>query len=216
MNYIWLLVSYLFGSLPFSLIIGKLFLNVDVREHGSKNPGATNAIRVLGRKWGVPVFFLDVLKGGIPVLIVMLGVFDGMFHPLYYGLMAMMGHVYPLFLKFKGGKAVATSFGVFLFYAPVLGIIAGLTFYLTLKLYGYVSVSSTLAAASLLIAAWLVYIFGPLEGPLVAWFSAGGQLALPIVGTTGATVIFIRHRKNYERLRNKTEPHIKSFQKKKA
>lgn len=212
MNITWLFVSYLIGSLPFSLIIGKLFLNIDVRKHGSKNPGSTNAIRVLGRKWGIPVFILDVLKGGIPVLIVSLGAFNDMFHPLYYGLMAMIGHVYPAFLKFKGGKAVATSLGAFLFYAPVLGVFAASTFWISLKKWGYVSVSSTLAAVMLLIATWLVFAVGPSSGALVTWFGEANEWALPIVGTLGATIILVRHKKNYERLRNGSEPHIKSFQ----
>ena len=215
MNIAFLLISYLIGSIPFSLLIGKLFLNVDVREHGSKNPGATNAIRVLGRKWGVPVFFLDVLKGVVPVLIISLGAFNDMFHPLYYGLMAMIGHVYPLFLKFKGGKAVATSFGVFIAYAPLLGILAGFSFWLSLKLFGWVSISSTVGAVFLMGSAWLIYAFGPETGALVSWLSPAGEIALPLVGTVGATIILIRHKKNYERLRNKTEPHIKSFKVKK-
>lgn len=215
MNIALLVVSYLIGSLPFSLIIGKLFLNIDVREHGSKNPGATNAIRVMGRKWGVPVFFFDVLKGGIPVLIASSGLFNDLFHPLYYGLMAMMGHVYPLFLRFKGGKAVATSFGVFLFYAPLIGIIAGLSFWLSLKRYGWVSVSSSVGAVTLMVVAWLNYGFGPQSGPLVAWLSPASEFALPLVATLGTTVILLRHQKNYERLRQKTEPRIKSFHVKK-
>jgi len=208
MNIAFLFISYLIGSIPFSLLIGKLFLNIDVRQHGSKNPGATNAIRVMGRKWGVPVFFLDVLKGGIPVLIVQLTNFTDI-NPLYYGLMAMIGHVYPVFLKFKGGKAVATSFGVFLFYAPLLGIIAGLSFWLSLKWWGWVSISSTVGAVVLMVLSWLVYGLGP--EALSAWTSSSDELALPLVGTIGATIILIRHAKNYERLRAKTEPHIKSF-----
>jgi len=215
MNIAFLVISYLIGSIPFSLLVGKLFLNIDVRQHGSKNPGATNAIRVLGRKWGVPVFLLDVLKGVVPVLIVRLGAFEEMFNPVYYGLMAMIGHVYPVFLKFKGGKAVATSFGVFLAYAPLLGIFAGLVFWISLKKYGWVSVSSTVGAVFLMTFAWLIYAFGPTSGTLATWLSPSGDIALPLVGTLGATIIITRHKKNYERLRDHTEPTIKSFKPKK-
>lgn len=217
MNILLLVVSYLIGAIPFSLVIGKLFLKIDVREHGSKNPGSTNAIRVMGRKFGVPVFILDVLKGGVVVLLVGLGVFDGInpFHPLIYGVAAILGHVYPVFLKFKGGKAVATSLGVFLFYAPIIGLTGALSFALSLVLIGWVSVSSTVGALSLLTVATLVYFIGPeSEGIWMVLLGTRGMIEIPLVALFGNIVIISRHKPNYIRLKNGTEPKIKSHQKK--
>lgn len=219
MNIILLVVSYFIGAIPFSLIIGKIFLKIDVREHGSKNPGSTNAIRVMGRKYGVPVFILDVLKGGFMVLLVRLGWFDSFnpFHPLIYGVAAILGHVYPVFLKFKGGKAVATSLGVFLFYAPIIGLTGALSFALSLMIIGWVSVSSTVGAISLLTVAIIVYFFGPeSEGLWMNLLGERGLIEIPLVALIGNVIIISRHKPNYIRLKNGTEPKIKSFQNKKS
>lgn len=214
MNYLLLGVAYLVGAIPVSLIMGKVFLGIDIREHGSKNPGATNAIRVMGKKYGIPVFVFDVLKGGIIVLLIRLGLFgEGLFHPLFYGMAAILGHVYPVFLRFKGGKAVATSLGVFLAYAPVIGFAGALGFAISLKLNGWVSVSSTVGAFSLSTVAILIYFFGPTAAPLASWFGTQGVNEIPIVALLGTALIIIRHKKNYERLRQGTEPKIKSFEK---
>lgn len=218
MNYVLFGVAYLLGAIPVSLIVGKLFLGIDIREHGSKNPGATNAIRVMGRKYGVPVFIFDVLKGAIIVLVVNLGWLDNLsdqlFHPLVYGMASIVGHVFPVFLKFKGGKAVATSLGVFLAYAPVIGLSGAVGFTISLKQNGWVSVSSTVGALSLTTVAVLVYFFGPTTAPLTTWIGPSGVIQIPLIALIGTALILFRHQKNYHRLREGIEPKIKSFKKK--
>ena len=218
MNYILIVLAYLVGAIPVSLIVGKVFLGIDIREHGSKNPGSTNAIRVMGKKYGVPVFIFDVLKGGIIVLIVHIGklngAFESLFHPLVYGMAAIVGHVYPVFIKFKGGKAVATSLGTFLAYAPLIGLAGAFGFLISLKQNGWVSVSSTVGAFSLSSVAILVYFFGPTELPWTVILGTQGIIEIPIIALIGTALIIIRHKKNYERLRQGIEPKIKSFQKK--
>ncbi|HPX72183.1 MAG TPA: glycerol-3-phosphate 1-O-acyltransferase PlsY, partial [Acholeplasmataceae bacterium] len=160
-----LIVSYLLGSIPFGLVIGKVVKKIDIREYGSKNTGATNAVRVLGFKLGVLCFFLDALKGGLIIIIVRilmatnveLGFQLGMIKineninitiTALYGLTAVLGHVFPIFLKFKGGKAVATSVGALLAFAPVIGMLGILVFYITLKMSGYASLGSLMGAST--------------------------------------------------------------------
>ncbi|NAP01649.1 glycerol-3-phosphate acyltransferase, partial [Halomonas sp. MG34] len=109
---IFAIVAYLLGSIPTALIVGKLGYNLDIREHGSGNLGATNTFRVLGFKAGSIVIVTDILKGTTATLIPLL--FDADVYRLIIGLFAVIGHTYPLFAKFKGGKAVATSGGIIL------------------------------------------------------------------------------------------------------
>lgn len=109
---IYSIIAYLLGSIPFSLVIGKTFYQTDIREHGSGNLGGTNTFRVLGWKAGLAVTILDILKGTLAVVLVYL--FAAQLEPLIVGAFAVIGHSFPLFAKFKGGKAVATSGGVLL------------------------------------------------------------------------------------------------------
>ena len=114
---IFLIISYLLGSIPWALIVGKLVKGIDIREHGSKNMGATNAFRVLGFKYGLLVFALDALKGGIILFIMKHNFFnfdlgDFIIHPLSYGACAFLGHLFPIFAKFKGGKGFASFLGM--------------------------------------------------------------------------------------------------------
>ncbi len=218
MAYILLFIGYLIGSIPFSIILGKLIKGIDIRQHGSGNPGTTNAMRVLGRKMGTVIFILDVLKGGSLIFLIQIGLLDGidnLLHPLLYGLTAVIGHIYPVFLKFKGGKAVATSVGIFLFYAPLLGII-GLTGYVVgLKLTRYVSIGSTLGAFALLVTSISVFIFGPKEPSFwVYLLGPRGDIFLPLVSIIGVSFIFYRHRANFKRIINGTEPESQWLQKK--
>ncbi len=209
---VYMLVSYLIGSLPMSIIVGKITKGIDVRDYGSGNPGTTNAIRVLGRPLGMVVFFLDVLKGGIVILIIRIGLLDSwidftVFHPFIFALFVVLGHIYPVFLKFKGGKAVATGVGVFLFYAPVLGVIGLLTYLLGLKLTRYVSVGSCSGASVVFISTVLVYFFGPKEGTTLEWlFSRRGDIWIPIIGALVVGLILYRHRGNFKRIIDGTEP----------
>ncbi|MFH5880809.1 glycerol-3-phosphate 1-O-acyltransferase PlsY [Liberiplasma polymorphum] len=218
MKYVLILIAYLVGSIPWSIIIGKTFKGIDIRQHGSGNPGTTNAIRVLGRKIGMIVFLLDVLKGGFIILLIRLGLFENftIFHPLLYGLISAIGHIYPVFLKFKGGKAVATGVGIFLFYAPLLGVIGLLGYIVTLKVTRYVSISSCMGTVSLFVAALVVFFFGPEPGStLEVLFGPQGELIMPIISFIGLLLIFYRHRGNFKNIMNKVEPKSNFLQKKK-
>jgi glycerol-3-phosphate acyltransferase PlsY len=139
-------LSFFLGSIPFGYVIGKL-KGVDVRKHGSGNIGATNVSRVLGKKWGAFVLFLDALKGAVPVLIVKLSGY-----PLEYqvlaGFLAILGHCFSPFMKFRGGKGVATGLGVFLVVSPLVTLIAALIFFAVFFTTRYVSLSSIIAALS--------------------------------------------------------------------
>ncbi|MDQ0350738.1 glycerol-3-phosphate acyltransferase PlsY [Alkalibacillus filiformis] len=189
---IYAIIAYLFGSIPSALIIGKLFYKIDVREHGSGNLGATNTFRVLGTKAGLVVTILDILKGTAPVLIVVL-LAPGI-EPLLVGAFAVIGHIYPLFAKFKGGKAVATSGGVLLGVSPLLFVILVLSFFIFLKLFKYVSLASILAGVTAVVTTLIMQ-----------------DLGLIIVTIFLAAFVIYRHTDNIKRIKNKTEPKITWF-----
>ncbi len=216
MQYLLLFVSYLIGSIPFSVVIGKTFKGLDVRDFGSGNPGTTNAFRVLGKKYGMFVFIMDTLKGGFVILLIRVGLFDNfsLFHPLFYGLMASIGHIFPVFLRFKGGKAVATSVGIFLVYAPILGLIGLLGYFIALKVTRYVSISSCTGAFSLLVSSIIVYFIGPTGGALEHLFGLRGQWQMPLITVLGTTLIFYRHRGNFIKIYKGIEPKSNFLQKK--
>lgn len=190
---IFIIIAYLLGSIPSALIVGKLGYNIDIRKHGSGNLGATNAFRVLGKKAGIIVTLADILKGTIATLIPL---FAGMFFDvevsrLIIGFFAVLGHTYPIFAKFKGGKAVATSGGIILGVYPLLFIIMVVTFLLTLYLSKYVSLASMVTGiVTTIITAflddWLLFVL---------------VLLLTIF-------VFYRHKDNIKRIKNKTEPKI--------
>ncbi|MDQ7193492.1 glycerol-3-phosphate 1-O-acyltransferase PlsY, partial [Staphylococcus felis] len=149
-----IIISYLIGSIPSGVLIGKIFFNIDIREHGSGNTGATNSFRVLGKPAGFVVTFLDIFKGFIVVFLPML--FHIEMHGLLIGIFAIIGHVYPIYLKFKGGKAVATSAGVLLGVNPLLFLILITIFFVILYLSKYVSLSSIIAAICCCIGSFFV------------------------------------------------------------
>ena len=112
-----LILAYLVGSIPSALWIGQIFYKTDIRKHGSGNLGATNTFRVLGKKAGIVVMVMDILKGTVATILPTLALFpDSGVHPLVAGLVAVFGHMFPIFASFKGGKAVATSGGMLLGY----------------------------------------------------------------------------------------------------
>ncbi|MBU7592799.1 glycerol-3-phosphate 1-O-acyltransferase PlsY [Metabacillus halosaccharovorans] len=148
-NILTLFLSYLIGSISFALVLGKIFYKTDVRGYGSGNLGATNTFRVLGLKAGLVVAISDLLKGTIACLLPQM--LNSTVNPIICGLIAICGHVFPIFAGFKGGKAVATSTGVLLFLTP-LGTLNGfIVFVLTLVLTKYVSLSSMLAGIAIFI-----------------------------------------------------------------
>lgn len=184
------ILAYLLGSIPFGLIVGKLGYGVDIREHGSGNLGGTNTFRVLGVKAGLIVTISDMLKG---TLAASLPFFFGLnIHPLLVGAAAIVGHTYPLFARFRGGKAVATSAGLLLYYAPILFISLIVVFFLFLYLSKYVSLSSMLTG-----------IFG------IIYSLFTKDLSLIITISLLTLFIIFRHRTNIKRIINKSEPKIK-------
>lgn len=139
--------SYLLGAIPTSYLAGKLGRGIDLREHGSKNLGATNVFRILGWKYAVPVALFDIAKGALPVMLIGPAVAEGELFPLLCGILAVVGHVFSVFVRFKGGKGVATSAGVVLGMAPLAVGLALLLWALLVWTTGYVSLGSIVAAA---------------------------------------------------------------------
>ena len=213
---ILLCVAYLLGSIPFGLVIGKGIAHIDIRKYGSKNIGSTNAIRVLGKKLGLFVFACDVLKGVVVILIVrilrMNGVYNCPIDDIFFGVAAILGHGFPLFLNFKGGKVVATSLGVVFVISPLAAILCLLAFYLTLKISGYVSLASTFATLTVFLTTLILYFVGLEPTSFGAYMI--GKISLPciILISLTAILIIVKHRKNYVRLFKGTE---NSFKKKK-
>lgn len=196
MDYLWLLIAYLLGSIPFALIVGKVGHNLDIREHGSGNLGTTNTFRILGKKAGIIVFVCDVLKGSVAVWIPL--ALSLSIEPAWFGLVAVLGHCYSIYIRFQGGKAVATSAGVLLVLDPVLFLSGIAVFLLTLLLFKIVSLSSILAA----IYAGVHSVF--FSETMVMWM----VLLLAIV-------ILYRHKTNIHRIFKGEEEKITDFLKKK-
>ena len=185
--------SYLIGSIPNGLIFGKLFWGVDLREHGSHNIGATNAWRTLGKGPGFLIFFLDFLKG-------VCGVYLGSLTDssptslVLGGLMAIVGHSCSLFLRFKGGKGVATGLGVIAMLMPKTTILIFLLWFLLVYFTGYVSLGSVVAASFV---------------PFLAWWGHEPE-AYIVFGITAEIFVIYRHKTNIQRLLAGTESKIKA------
>ena len=195
---ILLLLAYLIGSIPSGLWIGKIFYNTDIREHGSGNLGGTNTFRTLGKKAGLVVTIMDILKGTAATILVSLPFFEATnVHPLVLGILAVIGHMYPVFAGFKGGKAVATSGGILLAYNWPLFVILVIGFFIVLKLTKMVSLTSMILSAIALIYSIIYYFTIDNDWPLIA-------LILLLSG-----FIFYRHRSNIKRIKEGTEPKVK-------
>ncbi|MFS0646587.1 glycerol-3-phosphate 1-O-acyltransferase PlsY [Siminovitchia sp. 179-K 8D1 HS] len=190
MQIVIMLLSYLIGSIPSGLIVGKIFYGIDIREHGSGNLGGTNTFRVLGKKAGIAVTAADILKGTAATFLPML--FGVEMHPLLVGIFAVVGHTFPIFAGFRGGKAVATSAGVLLGYGPLLFIVLVIGFLVTLKISKYVSLSSIVAG-----------LFGIIYCVIL------GDWVLVLVVSALELFVIYRHRANLKRIRDKTEPKVK-------
>lgn len=191
MEYVlFVLLAYLLGSIPSALIVGKVGFKLDIREHGSGNLGATNTFRVLGVKAGAIVTLADILKGTIATVIPLF-VFDSDVSALIIGLFSVIGHTYPLFAKFKGGKAVATSGGIILGVSPLLFIIMIASFLITLYISKYVSLSSMITGFISIIATLFMK-----------------NLLLLIMVSILTVFVVYRHKENIKRIKNKTEPKI--------
>lgn len=190
-------MAYLLGSIPSGLWIGRKFFQIDIRQHGSGNLGATNSFRILGKKAGTIVLLMDLLKGSISVLLLKQMDLHGI-SPLIIALFAVVGHTYPLFANFKGGKAVATFAGVILAYQPVLFLIGLGIFILTLAISKMVSFSS-MVTISIGVLASLYF----------------QDMVLTTIAFIVDLFIIYRHRTNIQRIFNGTEAKVDIFKWKK-
>lgn len=184
---LFIVIAYLIGSISPALLVGKIFYNTDIRTMGSGNLGTTNTFRCLGKKAGVIVFVLDISKGIIATMLPSL-VLGRVEYLSIFGAFAMIGHVYPIFANFKGGKAVATGSGVFIFLYPTLSLILVAIFFSTLFITGYVSLGSILICLTS-----IVYL---------SIFESGIDKWIMIVM---CIFVIYMHRSNIKRLLNGTE-----------
>lgn len=183
------IVAYFFGAIPFGLLVAKS-KGVDIREQGSGNIGATNVFRVLGKGLGIFTFMLDALKGFLPAFVFpMIGNVEPVYGVLF-GLAAIIGHSFPVYLKFKGGKGVATSAGMLLGVAPLAVGIAFLVWIISLLISRFVSLASILAALTV---------------SVVVWIEGDKDLVVKIALTAMSMLVVWLHRANIKRLMNGTE-----------
>jgi acyl phosphate:glycerol-3-phosphate acyltransferase len=198
------LLAYLIGSIPTSVWIGRRFYDIDVRNHGSGNSGATNSLRVLGKKVGALVLLIDMLKGWLAVGIACFSSYPSgssqrIHLEVVLACLAILGHIFPIYAGFKGGKGVATGIGIILALSPPVALFCTLVFILVFFIFHYVSVASMIAAASFPV--WMA-ITSNMHHKWIVGFS----IFLP------ALVIFM-HRKNITRLMKKQESKIQIFKK---
>lgn len=206
-----LILAYLFGSIPTAVWIGKAFYGVDVREYGSGNAGATNTFRVLGKKAGIPVMLIDILKGFTATN---LAFFIGasttggphsnlVSYQLALGIAAVMGHLFPVFAGFRGGKGIATLFGMVLAVNLHAALLCIVVFIIVLLITRYVSLSSILGGFTYLIG--VAFFYNKYTDNLVVIF-----------GMCICLLILVTHQKNIERLLKGTESKVNLFKKKEA
>ena len=196
------LVSYLTGSIPFGLMLSKALRGIDLRDHGSGNIGATNAGRVLGKKWGLVCLALDALKGLVPVLLLP-PMFFGADNPnlvhlrILTGVATIVGHMFPCWLGFRGGKGVATSLGVVLMLSPWGLLFGAVAFFSSLTAWRYVSLSSMLAAIGF--GASELIRLKPSPFAESTWSQGLFAIMVPLL-------IILQHRTNIVRLIKREEP----------
>ncbi len=206
-NILALIIAYLMGSIPSSVWIGKMFYNIDVREYGSGNAGATNTFRVLGKKAGIPVLIIDILKGWLPVFairyVVDLNLQSEEFINLQLalGVATLIGHIFPVYVGFRGGKGVATMLGIVLALNLDAALVSIAVFLAVFLITNYVSLSSI--AGSMAFPIMVIAVFHTTL-PSMALFSL-----------VVFVLVLVTHQKNIERLLNKKETKIKFVSKKK-
>ena len=203
-----LLGAYFAGSVPFGLLVARTAKGIDIREHGSKNIGATNVTRVLGIKWGALCFLLDVFKGALPVLLPALLLTAGDPNRRHWqvaaGLLAILGHMFPIWLGFRGGKGVATALGVVAMLAHVSTAITFGVFFVCFAATRIVSISSIVSAITF--AVLQMNVLWPQPFREETWSLAAFSLAVPML-------IIVKHRSNIVRLLRGEEPRFE-FRKK--
>jgi glycerol-3-phosphate acyltransferase PlsY len=192
-----LLVAYLLGSIPTSIIVSKYFYKTDIRNYGSGNPGATNTFRILGTVPGIIVLLIDILKGlaaaSLPLL------FSVKASPqealitlqLLFGVTAVLGHIFPVFARFQGGKGIATLFGMMLGILPIVALTCAGVFLVVLLLFKYVSLSSILATVTFPILIFFIYNIP--------------NVYIRIFSILILLIVLITHRNNIKRLLNNNE-----------
>ncbi|MBR4748213.1 MAG: glycerol-3-phosphate 1-O-acyltransferase PlsY [Abditibacteriota bacterium] len=186
-----MLFAFVFGAIPFGFIIGKLVKNIDIRNYGSGNIGATNVLRILGPVWGSVSFLLDVSKGFVPVFLASRAGLSPWL-VILAGAVAVLSHSFSFFLKFRGGKGVATSLGVIFGYNYIIALLGLAIFVLVLIICRYVSVGSCIATFGVFVMTLL-------------WQSPPMPLAYKLVVGLLFVAIVLKHIPNFRRLKNGTE-----------
>ncbi|PQJ11399.1 acyl-phosphate glycerol 3-phosphate acyltransferase [Flavipsychrobacter stenotrophus] len=203
---ILLVLAYLIGSIPSAVWVSKWVFGLDIREHGSGNAGATNCFRILGSKAGSAVMLMDMLKGFLAVKLVIL---SGLPHyweayrnlEVFLGLASVLGHIFPIWAEFRGGKGIATLFGMILSIQPAVAVSLVAVFFCMLYLTRYVSLSSI--TASIAFPVMIVFIFNAHE------------LSYKLFAIATACLVVLTHYKNISRLINGNESKVGFFRKKK-
>ncbi len=206
LKFIFIIIAYLLGSIPFSFLLGKFIKKDDIRKHGSGNLGTTNAFRVFGKLVGTLVLIFDTLKGGLIVYLLRMDFIltnIDMFHPLIYGFAAVIGHVFPIWFKFKGGKGVATSFGLLLGYAPFMALSILPVFIIIEISTRYVSIASVVSTVIAFYVGLAMYI-GNVAGSSFIHY----DLTFVIILLLSVILIFWRHKVNFHQIRQGTENKI--------
>ncbi|HER6475090.1 TPA: glycerol-3-phosphate 1-O-acyltransferase PlsY [Streptococcus pyogenes] len=193
---IFILIAYLLGSIPTGLWIGQRFYHINLREHGSGNTGTTNTFRILGIKAGLTTLAIDILKGTVATILpVLFGLTT--VSPIVIGFFAVLGHTFPIFAKFKGGKAVATSAGVLLGFAPLYLFFLASIFVLVLYLFSMISLASVVSA--------IVGVLSVLTFPAIHFLLPNYDYFLTFIVILLAFIIIIRHKDNISRIKHHTE-----------
>mgnify|MGYP003584135644 FL=1 len=199
------IIAYILGSIPNALWIGKVFRGIDIREHGSKNTGSTNAARVLGGKLGILTLILDVSKGAIPLILAIFLEKDLIKNSInsntiliLIGIWSIIGHSFSIFLNLKGGKAVATTLGVFIVLVPKSILVVAVVFFIVFYMFKYVSLSSILSSVTLPISIFLLE----------------KNIAYTLFALLISILIILKHKDNIKRLLNGTETKFKIKNKK--
>lgn len=196
MVYLFFLLAYLIGAVPSSVWIGRKYYNIDIREHGSGNAGATNTFRILGKKAGTIVLFIDIFKAWFStVFLSLLANNQSIDYMLALGLVAVLGHIFPIYIGFRGGKGIASLLGVIIAIHPLASLFSILVFVISLIKSRYVSLSSILAACSF-----------PL---IILYYFKSESHSLIIFSFMVAILVIFTHKKNIERLFNKEEARVK-------
>jgi len=179
------LFSYLLGSVPTGYLISKRVMGIDIRQHGSGNPGAANVYRIVGKWAGISTFSVDALKGFIPVLLARHFCPDDYWVAIVCGVIAILGHMWTIYLKFRGGKGVATSAGVFAALLPIPTAIAFASFVVCVALWGRISIGSICACVVL---------------PLTSFFIGHHPMAVNMMVTAIGALVIYKHIPNIKRL----------------